>query len=125
MRELHGINMQLTQPYTIKLAESIRRVFPSMEWRRALAIARYYHNPNRPVHLIKHVHSGTEWIECLVAAHVRHNKTDYGTRYPASIMLQNSKGAPAKRFRTKLACTSLDGNNCHENNRRQNLAWAG
>jgi hypothetical protein len=78
--------MQLTQPHTIVLADTIRTVFPSMPLRRALAIARYYHDPARPVHRITHTHAGAEWITCLVAAHVRHRLTDYESRVNARVL---------------------------------------
>ena len=77
-----ALRPMITQPNTVQLAERIQQVFPSMEWRRALAIARYYHNPDRPIKQVAHVHSGTEFVVCLVAAHVRHTETDYESRYP-------------------------------------------
>lgn len=71
----------MTQPHTIALADTIRQVFPSMPWKRALAIARHYHG-DRHITYHAHVHAGTEFVTCLVAAHVRHELTDYEQRYP-------------------------------------------
>ncbi len=66
-----------------EFARKIRLVFPSMPVRRALAIAEYHFSVDAKTKKIAHRHSGTEFVTCLVAAHVRHNLTDYESWFPA------------------------------------------
>lgn len=65
------------------LAEQVQVRFPSMDWRRALTIARFYYDPQRkPVNARgAHSDSQADFIGRLVAAHVRHNMTEYERLY--------------------------------------------
>jgi hypothetical protein len=61
------------------LADEIIRAKPSMEWKRCLAIARAYYDPNRKVGPNTRTYgiSRGEFVLRLVCAHIRHDLTSY------------------------------------------------
>ena len=68
--------------HEIDLRAAIHAVIPSMSRLRIRALVEYHYSMKSKTLKIAHHHAGTEFVTCLVAAHVRHNLTDYESWFP-------------------------------------------
>ena len=95
----------IMKQHEIELRAMIHQVFPSMSRLRIKALVEYHFSMKSKTLKIAHHHAGTEFVTCLVAAHVRHNLTDYEAWFPEGYHTPELKQAARKAVQPVIAET--------------------